>query len=35
MQKEKNLGGVGVAFRKSEEVEVVVTDVEILLIWPI
>ena len=32
MQKEEDLGGVGVSFRKSKEVEVIVTDVEILLV---
>ena len=31
MQEEENFGGVGVAFCKGEEVEVVVTDVEVLL----
>lgn len=31
MQEEENFGGVGVAFCEGEEVEVVVTDVEILL----
>ena len=31
MQEEEYFGGVGVAFREGEEVEVVVTDVEILL----
>ena len=33
MEKEEDFGGVGVAFRKSEEVEIVVTDIEILLIY--
>ena len=31
MQEKKNFGGVGVAFCEGEEVEIVVTDVEILL----
>ena len=30
MQEEENFGGVGVAFCKGEEVEIVVTDVEVL-----
>jgi len=30
VQEEEDLGGVGVAFRESEQVEVVVADVEIL-----
>lgn len=30
MQEEENLGGIGIAFCEREEVEVVVTDVEIL-----
>lgn len=30
MQEEEDLGGVGVAFREGEEVEVVVPDVEVL-----
>ena len=32
MQEEEDFGGVGVAFGKGEEVEVVVTDVEVLLV---
>lgn len=31
MQEEEDFGGVGIAFCEGEEVEVVVTDVEILL----
>ena len=30
MQKQEDLGGIGVAFRKGEQVEIVVADVEIL-----
>jgi len=30
MQEEEDLGGVGVAFRKGEQVEVVMSDVEVL-----
>ena len=32
MEKEEDFGGVGVAFCEGEEVEIVVTDVEILLV---
>lgn len=32
MQEEENFGGVGVAFCEGEEVEIVVTNVEILLL---
>lgn len=35
MQEKEDLGGVGVAFCEGEEVEVVMTDVEILSIHPI
>ena len=31
MQEKKDLGGIGIAFCEGEEVEVVVTDVEVLL----
>ena len=32
MQEKEDLGGVGIAFCEGEEVEVVMTDVEILLV---
>ena len=32
MQEEENFSGVGVAFCEREEVEIVVTDVEILMV---